>query len=102
MGPEMYPLSQVCCNKGDAQYGMPKKGAMEKLEHTKTSCCEDSCSDTLMDDRRRRRLTADKIMGVTSRKDFVQQRAWYIQCGYSFWGVEHTSHNIRSAFQSHL
>ena len=55
------------------------KGAMEKTEHTKNQCWKnalvDFYGDTLMDDRRRKRLSVDRIMEITGRDDFYSKGA---------------------------
>ena len=55
------------------------KGAMEKTEHTKNQCWKnalvDFYSDTLMDDRRRKRLSVDRIIEITGRDDFYSKGA---------------------------
>ena len=55
------------------------KGALEKHEHTKNQCWKnalvDFYSDTLMDDRRRKRQSVDKIIEITGRDDFYRKGA---------------------------
>ena len=55
------------------------KGTLEKHEHTKTQCWKnalvDFYGDTLMDDRRRNRLTVNRIMEITGRDDFYSKGA---------------------------